>query len=265
MNILLVNDDGIKAQGLHILAETLSVDHSIYIVAPDSERSAASHSYSFSKPLKIDEYEDESLSFCKKVLTTNGSPCDCVLLGIEKLGRDNIDMVIAGINAGANLGTDIPASATVGAALEGTIQGIPSLAVSQEITKLMSKDDFSRYYRFAAEFTKKLIESSDTERYREYILSINFPLRESKEIKGFKVCPMGKSMNNFFYSPIDDFFGRTYYYVNFTRTKKDYNEINGTDAKWLDEGYITVTPMSIDMTLYSKFGEVNELLSGVNK
>ena len=260
MNILLVNDDGIESIGIRILAEALCADHNVCIIAPEQERSAAGHSYSFSMPLRFKKYTKFDTDRFE-AYSTSGTPCDCVLLGIQKFGKEGIDLIISGINAGANIGTDIPASGTVSAAQEGIIQGIPALAVSQEIHSLMSAEDYWKYYEFDAEYIHDFISGFDVRTLNDYILNINFPCIDKSEIKGEKVCPMGKSWNDFFYHAQDDYLGRTFYWVDVNRTPKEYNMIFSTDAKWLEEGYITYTPLGIDMTLYSKIDEVNGFIS----
>ena len=145
MNILIVNDDGINADGIRILANKLKKEHNVTVLAPATERSAAGHSYSFSGPINFLKTERDDFEGIE-TYTTTGTPCDCVLLGIGNLGKENIDLVISGINAGANIGSDIPASGTVNAALEGVMRGVPSIAVSQEIRKLVSFDDYTAYY-----------------------------------------------------------------------------------------------------------------------
>ena len=258
MNILIVNDDGINADGIKVLANTLKSKHKVTVVAPESERSAAGPSYSFARPISFEKINKPGFDGVDTYITS-GTPCDCVILGLDKLGRENVDLVLSGINAGANLGTDIPASGTVNAALEGAMRGVPSMAVSQEIKKLVSFEDYNEYYEYAAKYTKKFIAGYDFSQLNGYILSMNFPCIASNNIKGMRVCAMGKSKNDFFYHEQKDYVGRTHYWVDVVRTPKEYNQIYLTDDKWLDDGYIIITPISADMTAYDKVKELQKL------
>ncbi len=121
--ILVTNDDGINAPGIHTLARAMAEIGEVYIVAPDRERSAVSHALTLHRPLRIEEMRD-------RVYNTNGTPTDCVALAITKILPRKPDLVAAGINRGANLGDDVTYSGTVSAAMEGTLLGVPSFAIS---------------------------------------------------------------------------------------------------------------------------------------
>ena len=131
MNILISNDDGIAANGIRALTEELSKYHDVYVVAPDRERSAAGHSLTLHTPLRVEELE-ETRSGAKRTWVTNGTPGDCVKLGINAIlaPEEQPDFVISGINHGPNLGSDILYSGTVSCAMEGAMLGVPSIAVS---------------------------------------------------------------------------------------------------------------------------------------
>ncbi|TLY27688.1 MAG: 5'/3'-nucleotidase SurE, partial [Nitrospirae bacterium] len=125
MTILVTNDDGVTSPGLHALAAAMKKLGDVYVVAPDRERTAVGHALTLHKPLRINRLD-------KRVYSINGTPTDCVNLAIKKLLRNLPALVVSGINRGVNLGDDVTYSGTVSAALEGTILGVPSIAVSQE-------------------------------------------------------------------------------------------------------------------------------------
>lgn len=260
MNILIVNDDGIDGEGLIALAEALSGKHHVTVVAPDSERSAAAHSYTFHLPLGLKKVNKAGLEGAD-VYVTNGTPCDCVILGLQIVTQGNVDLILSGINAGANLGTDTIASGTVQAALEGCMRGYPSLAVSQEIPKLvMLGGGHAKYFSHAAAVMAGILENLDYKQIKNYILSVNFPYLDREEISGVKVCPLGISKNNFSYKLQKDFVGREHYWIDVERVPNEYNQQNDTDVKWIDDGYITVTPLYPNMTEVSRMESVQEMV-----
>lgn len=259
MNILIVNDDGIEGEGLIALVKALSGRHHITVVAPDSERSGAGHSYTFNHPLVLRKVNKTGLEGADAYMT-NGTPCDCVILGLQIVTGGNVDLILSGINAGANLGTDTIASGTVQAALEGCMRGYPSLAVSQEIPKLVSLGGHSKYFNHVAAVTAGILDSMDYKQIKNYMLSINFPYRDKEEIKGVKVCPLGISKNNFSYKLQKDFVGREHYWIDVERIPNEYNQQNETDVKWIDEGYITVTPLYSNMTESSRMQSVQQMV-----
>lgn len=246
MRILLVNDDGIESESLILLARALKDRHTVTVVAPDSERSAAGHCYTFHLPLSLKRVTApvwEGITAYK----TNGSPCDCTMLGLGAATDGQVDLVVSGINAGANIGTDIPASGTVNAALEAAMRGVPALALSQEIPFLTpAKGDYTPWFARAAEMSARLIDTLDCTQLAGYIWSVNYP--QTEEIRGVKACPMGVSRNDFSYLPQKDHVGREHYWVACERTEKDINRQNQTDDFWLSQGYITITPMRADFT-----------------
>ena len=136
MNILISNDDGINAEGIKILAEEISKIANTYVVAPDSPRSAGGHAITLHKPILIN---DEFIAENVEAYSTSGTPADCVKVGIESILKDiEIDLVLSGINNGPNLGTDVIYSGTVAAAIEGLVEGKPSIALSCDSSKVSS-------------------------------------------------------------------------------------------------------------------------------
>ncbi|HPZ10621.1 MAG TPA: 5'/3'-nucleotidase SurE, partial [Candidatus Eremiobacteraeota bacterium] len=186
MKIFLTNDDGIEAKGLQSLIKELKKNHELLVVAPDRERSAVSHSLTLFDPLRLKKIRNSSRC---NIYTTNGTPADCILLGIKHIIKDQKpDLIIAGINHGANIGDDISYSGTVAAAKEGTLQGIPSWAVS--LCSYEKKVTFS----VAAKLTERLLEKlSDYKLPERTLLNINIPYVSEEEIKGIVITVQGKS------------------------------------------------------------------------
>lgn len=259
MHILLTNDDGIHAPGLRKLAAALAAEHHITVVAPDRERSAASHSLTLDRPLTVKSIEAENMGNCR-MYAVNGTPVDCVRLGVDPLAPEPIDLVVAGINNGANLGTDISYSGTVHAAMEGAVCGFPSVAFSLRIAPADQKHSaagrFEEAARLAARFVsnlpQNLLEGTP-------VLNVNFPA--DIPCAGVKICPQGQSMYDTVFQQQDDPFGRTFYWVCAVKRPTDYNDRYRTDVYWSDRSYITITPLDWNATVPSMFAPLEELVS----
>ena len=175
MRILIVNDDGVQGAGLYKLAETLSTEHNVTVVAPHTQKSGFSHSLSFQKTIS---YAPFNLGLPIKAYSLTGTPCDCVKFAIDVLMKDELpDVILCGINDDHNLGTDVVYSATVNAALEGALLGFPSFAIS--IGREYA-DDFT----YPADFVKKNLSALlSLERSNTVCYSINFPTNRLKMFK----------------------------------------------------------------------------------
>ncbi|NMB34688.1 MAG: 5'/3'-nucleotidase SurE [Firmicutes bacterium] len=245
MIILLTNDDGIYAEGIQILADTLlqAEDIKIYIVAPDRERSATGHAITMHRPLRAEEakfYHNPLL----KGWSVNGTPSDCVKLAIEYLLPQKPDLVISGINLGENLGTDILYSGTVSAAIEAIILGVPALAVS--LVEQETPD-----FRFVADFLQRLLKN-----FREYnlpestLLNINIPAKNQQEIAGVAVTRLGVRLyRNAFEKRIDPR-GRNYYWLAGEAIDIEDRADGDTDVRAISNAYISITPLHFDLTNY---------------
>lgn len=240
MRILLVNDDGIEADGIRALIDALHEDHELIVVAPDGERSGFSQSMTYKDLQDITKY---SIKGYPDILAyhTTGTPADCAKVGIKLICKDKKpELVISGINYGYNIGTDILYSGTVGAATEAVMDGCRAIAVSQYYTQKID-------YTYAAEFTRGFIESID--RYpmpAGTFININFPDIMTAPAKGIRVVPQGY---------ID--------YQEYYHLEKKISETAGTyriwgrgfrdagvaeDAAYIKQGYITITPIKINRT-----------------
>lgn len=249
MNILISNDDGIKARGLRELVNAVAGESHIYVVAPSSERSAAAHSITISRDIKMQEVDYDH---AKMAFSVDGTPADCVKLGVYKLrslGID-IDMVFSGINHGENLGTDTLYSGTVSAAIEGNLMGVPSVAFS-----LAAKhpEHFDYAKGIAIDIVKNAYGNMDT----GTILNVNVPHLPKNRIKGTLVTRLGKrEYNNWFDERMID--ERTSVF----RYSGDPAE-NGSNDKWIDviaqqEGYASITPLKYDLTNVNAIKDVTE-------
>ena len=183
MNILITNDDGIRADGIIELSKELSKTHNVYVVAPDTQKSATGHAITIHNPIMLnDEYIDENIC----AYSISGTPADCVKIGIEALFKDiNIDMVISGINNGPNLGTDVIYSGTVSAAIEGFIQNKPSIAFSLNEFNVL-KEKYKEVSKYAAKIVNDIQDKLNL--LDDCILNVNIP---NKEVKGTKITRLG--------------------------------------------------------------------------
>jgi len=243
LKVLLTNDDGIHAEGIMTLADAVSQDECVelYIVAPDHERSATGHAITMHRPLRVEEvkfFHNTSM----KGWSVNGTPSDCVKLAVEYLLPERPDLVISGINRGANLGTDVLYSGTVSAAIEGIIMGIPAMAVSLTEHK---KPDF----RFAANFMLRMLRViCEYNLPNDTLLNINVPGRKRSEIGGVSITKLGlRHYHNTFQKRVDPR-GRSYYWL--AGTLVDTSEEEDTDIAAIKRGCISVTPIQFDLTNY---------------
>lgn len=236
MKILVTNDDGIASAGVHALAEALRSLGEVWIVAPDRERTAVGHALTLHKPLRINRVE-------RRVFTVNGTPTDCVNLALTQLLRGKPALVVSGINRGVNLGDDVTYSGTVSAALEGTILGVPSIAVSQEGKERFR---FPVAAEYAARVARAVLEHGLPE---ETLLNVNVPDRPKRAITGVQVTSLSRRR---FENPIIekvDPHGRKYYWIAGTRIAWDRSK--GSDHEAVRRGMVSITPIHLDTTHYA--------------
>lgn len=240
MRILISNDDGVTAPGICALAQALREVGEIFVVAPDGERSAKSHSITVHDPIRLDQVDmGDGITAWK----CSGTPVDCVKLGIEGLAIKP-DVVVSGVNAGYNLGTDVLYSGTVGAAAEGYIHGIPSFAFSFEGKRA---DEMVYIAQEAVKVFKRFCQTAIE---KKLFLNVNFPPMRDGGYRGLRVVPLGRrDYDNTFLKRLDPT-GRTYYWMGGTPIE-EVRDI-ATDTAAVRDGYISVTPIRIDMTDYEK-------------
>jgi len=235
MRILVTNDDGIHGRGIEHLVRALSGLGEVYVVLPDQQRSSTSHSLTLDKPLRVQKLED------KKFLV-NGTPSDCVRLGILGLIKGDVDLVVAGINNGPNLGDDITYSGTVGAALEGTLLEIPSFALSLVLTG-------GYYFEVAANFGRFLAEKIIQQGLPKSVyLNVNVPDLALEEIRGVEITKQGKRIYGKEILERVDPRGERYYWIAGENISGISEE--GTDIAAIEHSKISITPLSVDHTDY---------------
>lgn len=243
MRILLTNDDGIYAPGILSLKVALEQIGQVFIVAPERQRSAAGHSITLHKPLRVSEVllPDGSNGFA-----VSGTPTDCVTLGLDVVMQGNCDLVVSGINKGANLGWDLTYSGTVSAAMEGAILGKPAIAVS---VVLENGGLEPPAYEVAAQFVLKLIRQlQQTPLPLHTLLNVNVPNRLQSEIRGVQTTHQGRREYVDRIVAREDPSGRPYYWLAGS-LREDVPDI-GSDVHAILEDYISVTPVHLDMTAY---------------
>jgi len=245
MKVLLTNDDGITATGLNVLRRALLGVPAIElaVIAPDSNRSATARSITFREPLTVEEVEfgDGTTGFA-----TDGTPVDCVRFAALGLVEFQPELIVSGINHGANLGDDITYSGTVAAALEGVVLGIPAIAVSQQSRK--GEMDFRLGDRFdfeeAATFVARLVEELEDVPIPEgTLLNINSPHGDAK---GARVCRLGKRIYRDQLHLAEEEGKRRLYRIY--GDDPSYHHEDGTDFAAIADGYIAVTPLHFDLT-----------------
>jgi 5'-nucleotidase len=240
MIVLLSNDDGIYSEGIIALEESLQGVSEVYTVAPDREQNSMSHALTLHRPLRVHE-------LAPRRLAVDGTPTDCVKLALTGLLPVRPDLVISGINKGPNLGDDIIYSGTVSAAIEAALLGIPAIAVS-----LVTFTDFE--FRAAAEFTAALVSHVGANGIPpETLLNVNVPPGPKEKIHGWRLTRQGKRHYSENIVERTDPRGRKYYWIGGDHLGFAHEE--GTDCVAVDEGYISVTPLQIDLTNHKMLQE----------
>jgi len=236
MNILISNDDGIQSAGLTTLEEVLRDVGEIYTVAPDRPQSSMSHALTLHRPLRVQEVGPRRLA-------VDGTPVDCVKLALTGLLSLKPDLVVSGINKGPNLGDDIIYSGTVSGAIEAVLLGIPAIAVS-----LVAFKEFD--FHAAAEFTATLVSRiQQCGIPRETLLNVNVPPLRKEEFKGWQLTRMGKRHYSENIVERVDPRGAKYYWIG--GDDLGFAQQEGTDCVAVHEGYISVTPLQVDLTNYN--------------
>ncbi len=237
-HILITNDDGVHSPGLLALAQALRQIGQVSILAPHRNWSVTGHNKTLHKPLRV---WPVTLDDGSQALTTDGGPSDCVALAAMGVADAPIDAVVSGINTRPNLGDDITYSGTVAAAMEGAIFGIPSMAVSQE-------EDERRHWETAARAAAILVDKmlSNGGMPRGVLLNVNVPNLPWDEVKGFEVTRLGQRRYHDQLIQRHDPGGRPYYWIGGGPPTSVLKP--GTDVHALAHGFISVTPLSLDMT-----------------
>ncbi|MGA0164335.1 MAG: 5'/3'-nucleotidase SurE [Bdellovibrionota bacterium] len=240
MRILVSNDDGFFTDGIAELARALERLGEVWVVAPDREQSASGHSLTLHRPIRAKPVRKD-----KRIYAVDGTPTDCVNVAINRLMPTKPDIVVSGINRGANLGDDVTYSGTVAAALEAALLGVPAIAVSAVENE---NDEFR--YEAAADFAAYLAEKVVRHKLDPgMVLNVNVPSETVMGERRCVICKMGKRVYDSVLEERIDPRGRPYYWVGGSSVKSQIDP--DTDCEAADKKRISVTPIQLDMTKYS--------------
>src|ERR1700731_1043555 len=241
MRILITNDDGIHSEGLDICAEIASaLSQDVWVIAPELDQSGVSHSLSLNDPLRLRAIEDRRFA-------VKGTPTDCVIMGARHLMKDHPpDLVLSGVNRGRNAGEDVIYSGTVAGAVEGTILGIPSLALSQAyLSHSNQPPHWDTAIRFAPDIIRRVLAKGIP---HDVLININFPNCAPSEVKGIAVTTQGRRrQERLQVDAREDGRGNAYYWIAYVRSRGQPPS-DGTDLSALAADRIAVTPLRLDMT-----------------
>jgi 5'/3'-nucleotidase len=246
MRILITNDDGIRASGLKILVHAARRLGPVTVVAPDVERSACAHSMTMRDPLRVTRVDWEGCD----AYEVNGTPTDCVSIGVETLMPDGCDVVLSGVNSGPNLGFDVTYSGTVAGAMEGTIHGITSIAVSMAPLVTGAPVHYQTGLAWLSENLEHLTRAPNQPLT---FLNVNIPnFSDPIELRGMRIVPMGRRVYENRVEFREDPWGRPYYWQGGVAVLTA--DQPGTDVEAVNEGFVSVTPISLDWTDHDFLG-----------
>jgi 5'-nucleotidase len=254
MRILLTNDDGVHAPGLKVLEEIArQFSEDIWICAPSEEQSGAGHSLTLSRPVRL-------IKLGERRFAVSGTPTDAVMMALRKVMDSPPDLILSGVNRGANLGDDITYSGTVSAAIEGALAGIRAIALSQVYAREGLGDDvpFGAAREWGPRVLAPLIDAPLAERT---LININFPALEPEKVKGIRVVRQG--FHDYSRgSIVEGRDPRGYRYFWFGLDPIEHTLDHGTDLEAIEDGYVAVTPLQLDLTHYSTIGILAERFAG---
>lgn len=242
MKILISNDDGVHAPGLAILTAELEKIADVTVVAPDRNRSGVSNSLTLENPLRV-------ISTPSGFFSVNGTPTDCVHIAVTGLLQEMPDMVVSGINEGSNLSDDVLYSGTVAAATEGRFLGLPSIAISLAGPRCVHYDTAARVAKILVEHLRQTPLTFDT------ILNVNVPDMPFSELKGIQVTRLGKRHIAEPTIKEQDPRGRKIYWIGQPGPEEDAGP--GTDFYAVNTGYVSITPLQLDLTHYKVLDELS--------
>lgn len=248
MKILVVNDDGFDAKGIRVLAKAMSQIGEVVVVSPATQQTAQGFAQTITKTIKVQKTDIDGIPAYK----IWGTPRDCTNLGGAFFLKD-VDVVVSGINEGCNLSNDISCSGTIGAASYGLEHHVPCVAVSLEVGKVMD-------YEYAGEVAKELVPWFMKQSFnKDFLLSINVPAIDSKQIKGYQVAGFG-GLHSYGDEFKESFDGEFYYYdsVSLPVSTLEYKEDLEGDIYAISQGYIVISPLDIDLTSYPNMKVLND-------
>jgi len=242
MRLLLTNDDGIHAPGLKALVRELKNDFELHVVAPESEMSAVGHGVSLASPLRVQAIQKEGALFGYSI---SGTPADCVKIAVQELLKQPPDLILSGINPGANVGVNVLYSGTVSAATEGAFLGIPSVALSLNARH-------NPEFTFAARFSRKIIDDINKQGVQAgTALNVNIPALAPEQIRGIVITRQALGQFRERYERRVDPRGNAYYWLAGEPPREDSTP--DSDAQALKEHKISITPISFDLTCREEF------------
>jgi len=250
MRILLTNDDGINAPGLKVLEQIArQFSDDIWICAPSEEQSGAGHSLTLTRPVRLHKHGERRFA-------VSGTPTDSVMMALRTVMPDAPDIILSGVNRGANLADDITYSGTVSAAIEGALAGIKAIAFSQVYAREGMGDEvpFGAALEWGPKVLAPLIDAPMADRT---LINVNFPAIHADEVKGIRVVRQG--FHDYSRGTIVE--GRDprgYRYFWFGLDQIEHTLDHGTDLEAIEEGYVAVTPLQLDLTHYSTLGILAE-------
>lgn len=251
MRVLVSNDDGVDAPGIRTLAQTLrAAGHEVLLVAPDRDRSGASNSLTLDMPVRVVQQDDATWR-------VHGTPTDCVHIALTGMLESEPDIVVSGINNVANLGDDVIYSGTVAAATEGRFLGLPAVAMS-----LATADGVGRHYETAARAAVEIIARLHTDPLpADTILNVNVPDRPWDEVHGFEVTRLGNRHRAEHCVRQVDPRGRQWWWIGAAGAEQDAGP--GTDFDAVRRGFISITPIHVDLTRYQALEQVASWVGGL--
>ena len=251
--ILISNDDGISSAGLLELAKELSKIAAVTVVAPEREQSTMGHALTLHKPVRLFHVsKDHGID----MWALSGTPADCVFIGIRNILKSKPDLIVSGINRGVNLGNDIYYSGTIAAAREGAVMGIPAIATSLDYSYVPGVEE-PEVFRPAAKFARRMCAQVLHNPLPEgTMLNVNFPNLPRDKVKGVRIAKQGFRMYSDHITSRKDFRGNDYYWLGGRYI--GFKKIKGSDCEVVDKGYISVTPLKIDVTHYEYMNELSE-------
>ncbi|GAB4169977.1 MAG: 5'/3'-nucleotidase SurE [Wenzhouxiangellaceae bacterium] len=251
MHVLISNDDGLEAPGIRALADEISkAADRVTVVAPDRDRSGASNSLTLDLPIRVERRR-------KGVFRVHGTPTDCVHIAITGLLDEEPDMVISGINAGANMGDDVLYSGTVAAAMEGRFLGLPAMAVS------LAGEGKPVNYASAARTARILMEHLCRDPLpADTILNVNVPDLPWEQLRGFETTRLGHRHRSENVIPLEDPRGRTFFWIGAAGDEHDNGP--GTDFHAIRRGFVSVTPIHTDLTRYQALEQVGQWVQKID-
>ncbi|MCB5272117.1 MAG: 5'/3'-nucleotidase SurE [Candidatus Cloacimonetes bacterium] len=250
MRILLVNDDGIAAAGIRALQKSLKeAGHQVIMVAPDRERSAASHSITLRQDIHATRIAEDEWA-------VSGTPVDCVVIALQKIIKEKIDLVVSGINAGQNMGEDVLYSGTVAGAVEAAMLGHKAIALSINAYE-------NQNFASATKWFMKLMDEGITDLLQaNEVLNINFPNIPPEEVKGVRLTKTGHRRYYNFVTILEETEDAFSYRVGGNAPEWDFE--NGTDSEAVSQGYISITPLGFELTKPSAFPAILSWLEQQN-